>query len=74
MATADRRHGGATGPPRRPDPGLRSDQRLSKVSATGPIRSTHSVPHATNAIMLDDPFAAALRNEVSDPMFPETPA
>jgi ribose-phosphate pyrophosphokinase len=38
------------------------------------IHSTHSLPHPTNAIILDDLFAAALRNEMSDPMFPETPA
>lgn len=29
------------------------------------IRSTHSVPHSTNAITLDDLFAAALNNELN---------
>lgn len=35
------------------------------------IRSTHSVPHPTNAIMLDDILVAALRKEVSDRGFQE---
>jgi ribose-phosphate pyrophosphokinase len=30
------------------------------------IRSTHSVPHSTNAIILDDLYVAALRNEMTD--------
>jgi ribose-phosphate pyrophosphokinase len=36
------------------------------------IRSTASVPHPTNAIPLDDIFAAALRSEVNGITFPET--
>jgi ribose-phosphate pyrophosphokinase len=36
------------------------------------IRSTSSVPHATNAIPLDDIFAAALRREVNGAPFRET--
>ncbi len=36
------------------------------------IRSTSSVPHPTNAIPLDDIFAAALRGEVNGRIFPET--
>lgn len=36
------------------------------------IRSTSSVPHPTNAIPLDDIFAASLRREISDAGFPET--
>jgi ribose-phosphate pyrophosphokinase len=35
------------------------------------IRSTTSVPHPTNAIPLDDIFAAALRREVNGITFPE---
>jgi ribose-phosphate pyrophosphokinase len=35
------------------------------------IRSTSSVPHPSNAIPLDDIFAAALRGEVSGRIFPE---
>jgi ribose-phosphate pyrophosphokinase len=35
------------------------------------IRSTSSVPHPTNAIPLDDIFAAALRSEVNGGTFPE---
>ena len=35
------------------------------------IRSTNSVPHPTNAIMLDDIFVAALRNEMSGAGCPE---
>jgi ribose-phosphate pyrophosphokinase len=35
------------------------------------IRSTNSVPHPTNAIMLDDIFVAALRNEMSGAGRPE---
>jgi ribose-phosphate pyrophosphokinase len=35
------------------------------------IRSTSSVPHPTNAIPLDDIFAAALRGEVNGRIFPE---
>lgn len=38
------------------------------------IRSTSSVPHPTNAIPLDDIFAASLRREISDAGFPETAA
>jgi ribose-phosphate pyrophosphokinase len=30
------------------------------------IRSTHSVPHSTNAIILDDLYVSALRNEMTD--------
>jgi ribose-phosphate pyrophosphokinase len=30
------------------------------------IRSTHSVPHATNTFVLDDLFASALRGEFGD--------
>jgi ribose-phosphate pyrophosphokinase len=36
------------------------------------IRSTSSVPHPTNAIPLDDVFAAALRGEMNSATFPET--
>jgi ribose-phosphate pyrophosphokinase len=36
------------------------------------IRSTSSVPHPTNAIPLDDIFAAALHREVNGTAFPET--
>jgi ribose-phosphate pyrophosphokinase len=36
------------------------------------VRSTHSVPHPTNAIALDDILAAALRNEIDDGGFAET--
>jgi ribose-phosphate pyrophosphokinase len=36
------------------------------------IRSTSSVPHPTNAIPLDDVFAAALRGEMNGATFPET--
>jgi ribose-phosphate pyrophosphokinase len=36
------------------------------------IRSTSSVPHPTNAIRLDDVFAAALRGEMNGAIFPET--
>ena len=36
------------------------------------IRSTSSVPHPTNAIPLDDIFAAALRGEMNGAAFPET--
>jgi ribose-phosphate pyrophosphokinase len=36
------------------------------------IRSTSSVPHPTNAIPLDDIFAAALRGEMDGVTFPET--
>jgi ribose-phosphate pyrophosphokinase len=35
------------------------------------IRSTNSVPHPTNAIVLDDIFVAALRNEMSSTGRPE---
>jgi ribose-phosphate pyrophosphokinase len=35
------------------------------------VRSTHSVPHATNAIALDDLFVGALRNEMALTTFPE---
>ena len=35
------------------------------------IRSTSSVPHPTNAIPLDDIFAAALRSELNGKIFPE---
>ncbi|MGA9092343.1 MAG: ribose-phosphate pyrophosphokinase [Bradyrhizobium sp.] len=35
------------------------------------VRSTSSVPHPTNAIPLDDIFAAALRGEANDTTFPE---
>jgi ribose-phosphate pyrophosphokinase len=36
------------------------------------IRSTSSVPHPTNAIPLDDIFAAALQGEINGATFPET--
>ena len=36
------------------------------------IRSTCSVPHLTNAIPLDDIFAAALRGEMNRAAHPET--
>ena len=36
------------------------------------VRSTSSVPHPTNAIPLDDIFAASLRREISDATPPET--
>jgi ribose-phosphate pyrophosphokinase len=35
------------------------------------VRSTSSVPHPTNAIPLDDVFAAALHSEINDTAFPE---
>lgn len=35
------------------------------------IRSTHSVPHYTNAIALDDLFVDALKVEMTSPEFPE---
>jgi ribose-phosphate pyrophosphokinase len=35
------------------------------------IRSTHSVPHSTNAIVLDDLFVEALQGEMLRPEFPE---
>ncbi len=35
------------------------------------VRSTSSVPHPTNAIPLDDIFAAALRGEVNGTTLPE---
>jgi ribose-phosphate pyrophosphokinase len=35
------------------------------------IRSTYSVPHPTNAIILDDLFVTALRNELKDTPLPE---
>ena len=37
------------------------------------IRSTHSVPHFTNAIPLDDLFVQALQRELSFTTDPETP-
>jgi ribose-phosphate pyrophosphokinase len=36
------------------------------------IRSTSSVPHPTNAILLDEILATALRGELSDTTLPET--
>ena len=36
------------------------------------IRSTHSVPHSTNAIPLDDLFVQALQAELSFTTLPET--
>ncbi len=36
------------------------------------IRSTDSVPHPTNAILLDEPLAAALRSELTTTLPPET--
>ena len=36
------------------------------------IRSTHSVPHSTNAIALDDLFIDALQDEITFATFPET--
>jgi ribose-phosphate pyrophosphokinase len=38
------------------------------------IRSSYSVPHPTNAIVLDDLFAAALRGETNDTLPSEIPA
>ena len=38
------------------------------------IRSSYSVPHPTNAIILDDLFTAALRSEIHDTLPTETPA
>ena len=35
------------------------------------VRSTNSVPHPTNAIMLDDTYVAALRSEISGTDRPE---
>jgi ribose-phosphate pyrophosphokinase len=35
------------------------------------IRSTHSVPHPTNAIVLDELFVEALKNEMIRPGIPE---
>jgi ribose-phosphate pyrophosphokinase len=37
------------------------------------IRSTHSVPHSTNAIVLDDLFVDALQDELTLATLPETP-
>lgn len=42
---------------------LARDMALAGIRS---IRSTHSVPHPTNAIVLDDLYVAALRNEMSD--------
>ena len=36
------------------------------------IRSTHSVPHSTNAIVLDNLFVDALQREISARSYPET--
>ncbi len=36
------------------------------------IRSTHSVPHSTNAIVLDNLFIDALQDEMTFATFPET--
>ena len=36
------------------------------------IRSTHSVPHSTNAIVLDNLFIDALQDEMAFTTFPET--
>lgn len=38
------------------------------------IRSTHSVPHPTNAILLDDILIAALQNEMSGTLIAERPS
>ena len=35
------------------------------------VRSTNSVPHPTNAILLDDTYVAALRSEMSGTDRPE---
>jgi ribose-phosphate pyrophosphokinase len=37
------------------------------------VRSTHSVPHPTNAILLDELLAGALRGETSNAASPESP-
>jgi ribose-phosphate pyrophosphokinase len=36
------------------------------------IRSTHSVPHSTNAILLDNLFIDALQDELASATCPET--
>ncbi len=46
------------------------DMTLSGVRS---IRSTHSVPHVTNAISLDDLFVSALEDEVRSAFVPEIP-
>jgi ribose-phosphate pyrophosphokinase len=52
---------------------LFSPELASKFVENGirSVRSTHSVPHPTNAIPLDEIFAAALRNEMDGPVLPE---
>lgn len=45
------------------------DMALSGIRS---IRSTHSVPHATNAIPLDDLFVNALQDEMKSAVVPET--
>jgi len=47
---------------------LRRDMTLSGIRS---IRSTHSVPHPTNAIALDDLFMRALENEMTHAELPE---
>jgi ribose-phosphate pyrophosphokinase len=44
------------------------DMALSGIRS---IRSTHSVPHATNAISLDDLFVDALQDEMKSTVVPE---
>ena len=41
---------------------LRHDMVLAVIRS---IRSTHTVPHPTNAIILDDLYVATLRSELS---------
>ena len=45
-------------------PALLRDMNLAGIRS---IRSTHSVPHPTNAIILDDLYVAALRSELRGP-------
>jgi ribose-phosphate pyrophosphokinase len=49
------------------------EQLGREMAASGirSVRSTHSVPHATNAIALDDLFVGALRSEMAFTSLPE---
>ena len=47
---------------------LRRDMAASGIRS---VRSTHSVPHVTNAIALDDLFVGALRGEMTSTTLPE---
>jgi ribose-phosphate pyrophosphokinase len=49
------------------------EQLLREMILSGirSIRSTHSVPHATNAITLDDLFVTALQSEIAHAELPE---